>query len=279
MGWEGGPRAPRPEPLRPLGLTSRGALSRHLAASYTGPGRRGAWPALCSEPRVPDSRSQQARTRLGGGGRPGHMPGSCDASPAPAAATSGNLLGALLSPRPGPQPAFHDLLSPAPNAGAAKGDHSRVIPGTWAQAGAHTRGTGGLFAHGTPPPPASHTHSESPASCRRVPRQPARPGQAQGCAPLRRGRRPSVQALLRVPCPSPQETIGARASALHPLFQLPGSCREGPAATGHALTEGVLGRRRAGESDALGMAAWRSSCSCPDPPSNLVTAFQTTRRT
>lgn len=250
MDWEGGPRAPRPELLRPLGLTSGGALSRHLAASYTGPGRRGAWPALCSEPRVPDSPVLN---------KPGHAweevadQDTCRGAVMPAQLLQKPLRGTSSAPSflpgPGPQPALHDLLSPAPNAGAAKGDRSRVIPGTWARAGAHTRGTGGLFAHGTPPPPASHTHSESPASCRRVPRQPARPGQAQGCAPLRRGRRPSVQALLRVPCPSPQETIGARASALHPLFQLPGSCREGPAPTGHALTEGALGRRRAGESD------------------------------
>lgn len=178
-------------------------------------------------------------------------------------------------PEPGPRPALHDLLQPwEPRRRIA----AWVIPGTWAQAGAHSWGTGGLFTHRTPPPPASHTHTESPASCRRVPGQPACPGQAQGCAPLHRGHRPSVQAPLRVPHPSPQETTVARASALHPLFQLPSSCREEPAATGHALAEGVLGRRRARESDALEMAAWRSSYSCPDPPSTLVTASQTTRQ-
>lgn len=219
---------------------------------------------------MPDSHSQrQAQTCLGGGGRSGHMPASCDASPAPAEAISGNLLSALLSPWARTSACF---ARPAPTAGAAKMDRS-LDPSRSPHPG-HRR----PLAHRTPPPPASHTHAESPALCRRVPRQPARPGQAQGCAALRRGRRPRVQAPLRVPCPSPQETTVARASALHALFQLPGSCSEGPAPTGHGLAEGVLGRRRDRDSDALEMAAWRSSYFCPDPPSTLVTASQTTRQ-
>lgn len=130
MGWEGGPRAPRPESLRRVGLTSGGALSRHLAASYTGPGRRGAWPALCSEPRAPDSPVLN--------NKPGHVweevadQDTCRGSVMPARLLQKPLRGTSSAPSflpgPGPQPALHDLLSPAPNAGAAKRDRSLGHP-------------------------------------------------------------------------------------------------------------------------------------------------------
>ncbi|CAI9162015.1 unnamed protein product [Rangifer tarandus platyrhynchus] len=114
-------------------------------------------------------------------------------------------------PGPKPRPALHALCHLLQPREPRRRTAAWVIPGTWAQARAHTPGTGGLFAHRTPPPPASRTHAESPASCSRVPRPPGRPEQAQGCACLLSGRRPGVQAPLRVPCPSPQETTVARA--------------------------------------------------------------------
>lgn len=247
------------------------SLSRSLAASYTEPGWRGAGPALCSGPLVPDS--PVVHDKLGQAtGRGAVMPARLLPKPPRRGPSAPSFL-----PGPGPRPALHALCHLLPPRQPRRQTAAWVIPGTWAQAGAHTPGTGGLFAPGPHLrlPPA---RTQSPASCIRVPRPLARPEQAQGCARLLSGRRPGVQAPLRVPCPSPQETTVARASALHRLSQRPGSCREGPAPTGQVLAAGVPGRRRARESDALEMAAWRGSYSCPDPPSTVVTASQTTRQ-
>ena len=168
-------------------------------------------------------------------------------------------------PGPGPRPALHDLLQPR---------EPRRWTAAWAQAGAHTRGTGGPWPtgrhHHLPP---THTQSHRPCA-------EGSPDSRAGSGVRSPPERPQAQSPGAAPCPLPFSAGNNRCPCFRPPrpLQLPGSCSEGPAPTGHGLAEGVLGRRRARESDALEMAAWRSSYFCPDPLSTLVTASQTTRQ-
>lgn len=217
MWAEGGPRAPRVPSPPPFSLTSRGAGATLRPAA--GQGRRG--PTALLRARVPDSRSQQARTRLREEvADQDTCRGAGDASPAPAAATSGNLLGALLSPpRPGPQPAFHDLLSPAHRSreGGPQPGHPRNLgPGRSPHAG-HRRPA----YIGTPPPPCLPHALRVTARWPKVPDSRRAQGRLRGAHPPQRpqAQRPGA---ARVPCPSPQETIGAPvSSALHPFSSCP----------------------------------------------------------
>ena len=150
-------------------------------------------------------------------------------------------------PQPGPKP------EPTPGAQAALGP-----PDATTTCLPHTRRVTGLVQKG---PPAAGA---------------PRAGSGVRSPP----ERPQAQSPGAAPCPLPFSAGNNRCPCFRPPrpLQLPGSCSEGPAPTGHGLAEGVLGRRRARESDALEMAAWRSSYFCPDPPSTLVTASQTTRQ-